>query len=111
MTLPKPSSAQRLAAKPSGFSCPNTRPAPHFKKGGKGRFLRSVYQALLENAEDCDSDLFAHLADSSLAPDDVDEPSHTPELHDSDNTADEEVLDDSAAHALAAIGLDQLLNW
>ena len=56
----------------------------------------------------------ANIADSSLALDDVDEPSwsQAPDTSgDASDTSDDVILDDSAAHALAAIGLDQLLNW
>ena len=56
-------------------------------------------------------DLLANLAGSAHAPDDEDEPSQTPEPHDADDTTDDAALDDSAAQALAAIGLEQLLNW
>ena len=108
---PKTSSSQRLAAKNPGSSRSLARTGPRFKTGGKSRFIRSVHQALLENAEDCDADLLANLAGSDLAPDDEDEPSQTPESHDADDTTDDTALDDSAAQALAAIGLDQLLNW
>ena len=52
------------------------------------------------------------MADSDLAPDDEDEPSQTDNTpDDTDDTPDAAILDDSATQALAAIGLDQLLNW
>ena len=108
---PKTSSSQRLAARHPGSSRSLACTGPRFKTGGKGRFIRSVHQALLENAKDCDTDLLANLAGSDLAPDDEDEPSQTPESHDADDSPDDVALDDSAAQALAAIGLDQLLNW
>ena len=109
--MPKPRSAQRLAAKTNGSSCSLDCTGPRFKKGSKDPFLHSVHQALLKNAEDCDTDLLANLASSALAPDDEDEPSQTPESHDADDTPDDAVLDDSAAQALATMVLDQLLNW
>jgi hypothetical protein len=112
--VPKTSSSQRLAGKPTGASRSFDRSGPRFKKGGKGRFLRSVHQALLENADDCDPDLLAHLADSAISPDeegDDDEPSQSADSPVTGDTPADGVLDDSAAQALAAIGLDQLLNW
>ena len=58
------------------------------------------------------TEFFANIADSALVPDNKDEPSQTPGTSvDVDDTPDDAVLDDSAAQALAAIGLDQLLNW
>ena len=83
-----------------------------FKKGDKGNVLCSVQQALLDNADNLDTEFLANIADSALALDDADEPSQAPDTSgDASNTSDDVVLDDSAAHALAAIGLNQLLNW
>jgi hypothetical protein len=69
---------------------------------------------LLEYAEDVDEDMLANVANSFSASEDVvdDEPSFDdgPSAGAAD-TPDDMVLDDSAAQALAAIGLDQLLNW
>jgi len=78
----------------------------------RDRFLCSVHQALLENAEDVAPVFLANIADSALAPDDEDEPSQIPGTSvDADDTPDDAVLDESAAQALAVIGLDHLLNW
>jgi hypothetical protein len=59
-----------------------------------------------------EQEFLANIADSALTLDDKDEPSQTPDAaNDTVVTSDVVVLDDSAAHALAVIGLDQLLNW
>ena len=110
--IPKPSSTQRHVARASTSSRLHTN-GPRFKKGGKGTFIRRVHQALLENVEDVDDTLLANLAGSPpTAPDDdadIDLPSCPPD--DAPDSHEEDPMTDSAAHALAAIGLDQLLNW
>jgi hypothetical protein len=105
---------QRLASTTHRASRAQDGRGPRFKKGGKDKFLRSVHQALLENADDVDDDLLANLADSfppSVDVDDDEPPQDLDPSAASTDTADETILDDSAAQALAAIGLDQLLNW
>jgi hypothetical protein len=112
--VPKHSSVQRLASSTPGVSRALDTKRPHFKKGGKDKFLCSVHQALLENADDVEDDLLANLADYFPASADVgdDEPAQDVDPSAAPlDTQDEAVLEDSAAQALAAIGLDQLLNW
>jgi hypothetical protein len=58
-----------------------------------------------------DTEFLANIADSALPLDDADEPSQAPDTSvDASDTSDDVVLDDSAAHALAAIGLNQLFK-
>jgi hypothetical protein len=67
----------------------------------------------LENAEDVDDTLLGNFAGSASANagDDDDQPTTPPESPDKVPSPDDDPMTDSAAHALAAIGLDQLLNW
>ena len=84
---------------------------PRFKMGGKGKVLCSVHQTLLDSTKNLDTEFSANIADSAFALDDADEPSQAPDTSgDASDTLDDIILDDSAAHALAAIELDQLLN-
>jgi hypothetical protein len=100
---------------------------PRFKRGGKDKFLRSVHQALLDNADEVDEEILANLAGSfspsadeplanlagslPVSTDDDEPPQDTDELGDDSAFSSEGAPDVSAAQALAAIGLDQLLNW
>ncbi len=80
--------------------------------GWQRKFIRSVHQALLETTEDLDEELFARLAGSSISLHDVDDnaPSPPPCPDDLDDPSPPDI-DDSASHALEAIGLNQLLHW
>jgi hypothetical protein len=83
---------------------------PRFKKGGRGKFMKSIHQALLDNVDDrnVDDELLTHMMDNTLQDDDVllSGPGDEPPMKDDmgDDKAD-------AAHALAAMGFGQLLNW
>ena len=111
--LPKPSSTQRQTARSSHASCSHNNSGPRFKKGGKGNFIRQVHQALLDNAEDFDDTLLANIADSTTTntADDEEAPASSTAPGDTTPPSEHDDMTDSAAHALAAIGLDQLLNW
>jgi hypothetical protein len=79
---------------------------PRFKSPqAKNRFRQQVHQAALENFEEEDHDIFAHLAGN----DDVDEDDV---IEDAGDAAEAEVENEDAdLQANAAISLDQLLNW
>ena len=97
---------QRSRAGPTNPGASGTRGMkPRFRRGGRERFIKSVNQAWLDNVEEEEVDLCAHMADDE-----------------EEVTNDEPVMDtqeddgpvgdgDSAAQALAAIGLENLLNW
>ena len=75
--------------------------SPRFKPGGKGKFLKQAYNILMETVEDDDQELLANvMADFEDAEDDSSEP-----------PIDGEEGEPEGAHALAAMGLDQLMNW
>jgi hypothetical protein len=74
--------------------------SPRFKPGGKGKFIKKAYNILLENVEEEDQELLANIMDDFGTVDDDEEP-----------PIDGEDGDSEGAHALAAMGLDQLMNW
>jgi hypothetical protein len=84
----------------SGSSHPGNHSGPHFKKGGKSKFICSVHEALLDNAEDFNDDFLANMADSTLTLEGNDaEPSTSPvdPSVDASTSFDEAAIDDSAA--------------
>jgi hypothetical protein len=124
---PKASTSQRLGTKSQVPHRSTESTGPRFKKGGKDKFLRSVHQALLDNAEEVDENILANLAGSFSAStgdnlvnlagsfpasaDDDEPPQDAEELNGESALGSDSAPDDSDAQALAAIGLDQLLNW
>jgi hypothetical protein len=71
-----------------------------FKPGGKGKFIKKAYNILVENVEEEDQELLANIMDDFGAEDDETEPLIGGEDGESEG-----------ANALAAMGLDQLMNW
>jgi len=91
------------------------RPAPKFKQGGRQKFLRSVHQALLENADDFDGDeLLAHIAgedDDVSTAGDGDSAIGSSTLDRVSDVSEGGNAGDDTAQALAAIGLEHLTNF
>ena len=74
--------------------------SPRFKPGGKGKFVKQAYNILMENVEEEDQELLANIMDDFGDEDDTAEP-----------PIDGDDGESEGAHALAAMGLDQLMNW
>ena len=67
----------------------------------------------MDNAEDFDDTLLANIADSTTTntANDEEAPASSTAPGDTTPPSEHDDMTDSAAHALAAISLDQLLNW
>jgi hypothetical protein len=96
------------------------RPNPRFRSAeAKSNFKKTVVKAYLNSVRDEDREYLAHMA-ADLGGEDVDdgeeEQIYAALAGDEDATAvDEDVTtqddDEDEAHALAALSIDQLLNW